>query len=104
MLGLKQAGHIANDRFKIHLAQFGYAPVLRTPVLGKHVMRDITFSLVINDFGIKYFGQDNADHLIQALNKQYTISMDWTGSFFCGLHTQWDYTSRTCDISMPNYI
>ena len=27
MPGLKQAGHIVNDRIKIHLAKFGYYPV-----------------------------------------------------------------------------
>ena len=27
MPGLKQAGHIANDRLNIHLAKFGYSPV-----------------------------------------------------------------------------
>ena len=33
MLGLKQAGRIANDRLKIYLAKFGYSPVARTPSL-----------------------------------------------------------------------
>ena len=101
MPGLKQAGHIANGRLKIHLAQFGYAPVPRTPTFWKHATRDITFSLVVDDYGVKYVGKENADHFIQALKKQYTISMDWVGSLFCGLHIQWDYSARTCNISMP---
>ena len=33
MPGLKQAGRIANDRLKAHLAHFGFVPVLRTPAL-----------------------------------------------------------------------
>ena len=86
--GLKQAVRIANDRLKIHLAQFGYAPVTCTPSLWKHTTRDITFSIVVNNFGVKYVGKENSDHLIQALKKQYTISMYWTGSLFCGLHIQ----------------
>ena len=103
MPGLKQSDRIANDRFKIHLAQFGYAPVPGNPILLKHATRDITFSLIVDDFSVKYVGKDNADHLIQSLNKQYTISMDFIGSLFFGLHIQWDYTARTCNISMPYY-
>ena len=79
MPGLKQSGRIANYRLKIHLAQFGYAPVPCTPALWKHATCDITFSLVVDDFGVKYVGKENADHLIQALKKQYTLSVDWTG-------------------------
>ena len=104
MPGLKQSGRIANDRLKINLAQFGYAPTPRTPALWKHATHDITFSLVVDDFGVKYVGKENADNLIQDLKKQYTISMDWTGSLFCGLHIQWDYTARTCELSMTDYL
>ena len=53
--GLKQAVRISNDRLKIHLTLFGYAPVPHTPALWKHATRDITFSLVVDDFSIKYF-------------------------------------------------
>ena len=56
MPGLKQAGRIANDRFKIHLTQFGYAPVPRTPALSKNATHGITFSLFVYDFGIEYVG------------------------------------------------
>ena len=104
MPGLKQAGRIANDRLKIHLAQFGYAPVPRTHFLWKHATREITFSLAVDDFGVEYVSKENADHLIQALKKQYTISTDWTGSLFCGIHIQWYYSAQTCDIPMPNYL
>ena len=102
MPGLIQAGRIANDRLKIQLAQFGYVPVPRTPALWKHATRDIIFSLVVDDFGVKYVGKEDSDHLIQALKKQYTISMDWTGSLFCGLHIQWEYLAWTCNIYMPD--
>ena len=39
MPGLKQAGRIANDRLKIHLAKFGYSPVTQTPSKGKGFQR-----------------------------------------------------------------
>ena len=33
MPGMKKSGKISNDRLKLHLAKFGYAPVARTPSL-----------------------------------------------------------------------
>ena len=54
MPGLKQAGRIANDQLKIHLAQFVYAPVPCTNALWKHAKHDITFSLAVNNSGVKY--------------------------------------------------
>ena len=53
MPGLKQAGHISNDRLKAHLAHFGFAPVPRTPALWKHTTKPIIFSLVVDNFGVK---------------------------------------------------
>ena len=104
MPGLKHSGRITKDRLKIHLAKFGYSPVTRISSLWKHATKDICFSLVIDDFGVKHVGKDTADHLIQALKKLYTISIDWTGSLYCSLTINWDYDKRICDISMPIYI
>ena len=69
MPGLKQDGRIANDRLKSHLSQFGFAPVPCTPDLWKHATKPITLPLVVDDFGVKYIGKDNADYLIQSLHK-----------------------------------
>ena len=69
MPGLKKSGRIANDRLKSHLAHFGFAPVPITPALWKHATKPIIFSLVVYDFGVKYVGKENANHLIQALQK-----------------------------------
>ena len=67
MPGLKQAGHIANERLTRHLAKFGYIPSTKTPALWRHLTRNISFSLVVNDFGVKYVGKNNADRLIATL-------------------------------------
>ena len=104
MPGLKQDGRIANNRLKYHLAHFCFAPVPRTPALWKHATKPIIFPLVVYNFGVKYIGKENADHFIQALQKLYTISIDRTGSLFCGLTIDWGYAARTCDISMPKYL
>ena len=76
MPGLKQAGRIANNRLNIQLAKFGYSPFVQNPSLWKHATKDICFFLVVDNFGVKHVGKDLADHLIQALKKLYTISID----------------------------
>jgi hypothetical protein len=102
--GLKQAGRIANDRLTKHLAKYGYAPVPRTPSLWAHATRPVQFSLVVDDFGVKYTGREHADHLLQALQDLYTVTEDATGSLFSGLTIEWHYDKRYVDISMPMYI
>jgi hypothetical protein len=104
MYGLKQAGLLANQRLTKHLATYGYSPTPRTPGLWRHHTRNIAFSLVVDDFGIKYVGKDNADHLLNALKNLYTITTDWTGSLYCGLTINWDYDKHHVDISMPGYV
>ena len=104
MLGLKQAGRIVNDRLKAHLAHFGFAPVPITPALWKQATKPIIVPLLIDNFGVKYTSKDNADHLIQALQKIYTISIECNGYLFCRLTIDWDYAARTYHISMPEYL
>jgi len=104
MYGLPQAGKIANDRLISFLAPHGYSPVPITPGLWKHAQRDIVFSLVVDDFGVKYTNLADAQHLMATLKLQYTASEDWEGLKYCGLTLTWDYINRTVDLSMPGYI
>jgi hypothetical protein len=68
-------------------------------------MGPITFLLVVEDLGIKYVGQENAEHLKASIEKHYQISCDWTGSAYCGLKLDWDYEKNIfIDLSMPGYI
>ena len=53
--GLAQAGRLAQRRLFEHLNQHGYHAISPTnPCLFKHEKDDITFCLVIDDFGVKY--------------------------------------------------
>ena len=78
--------------------------MLITPTLLKHNTNPIFFSLVVDNFCVKYMGKENANHLIQALQKLYTTSIEWIGSLFYGLTIDWDYAAHTCDISLPEYM
>jgi hypothetical protein len=104
MYGLPQAGRLANDRLTTFLAHHGYRPTALTPGLWRHDTRDISFTLVVDDFGIKYKTKHDAQHLIDTLQLQYKVSVDWTGKRYCGIDLTWDYLNRTLDIAMPDYV
>ena len=104
MYGLKEAGIIAFKRLVANLAPHGYHPVRFTPGLWKHDTLPTTFTLAVDDFGIKYFQQDHLDHLFMALRTNYNITTDMTGRNYCGLTLDWQYPQGYVDISMPGYI
>jgi hypothetical protein len=104
MYGLSQAGRIANDALVLHLAKHGYLQSKMIPGLFHHESRPVSFCLVVDDFGIKYVGKENAEHLINALKSKYTITIDWEAKQFCGINLTWDYKNRTVDMDMPDYV
>ena len=101
---MPQAGILANQLLRQRLRPHGYYEVQHTPGLWKHITRPVQFTLTVDDFGVKYVGKHNADHLIQALKQHYNLEEDWAGSLYCGIQLKWDYTHRHVDISMPNYV
>ncbi len=104
MWGLPQAGILANKRLRRKLAPFGYQECKNTPGLWYHETRPITFTLVVDDVGVKYISKEDVDHLIVSLQSSYTLTEDWMGNLYCGISLQWDYINRTVNISMPGYI
>jgi hypothetical protein len=104
MYGLKQAGLLANQLLQTRLTPFGYYPERHTPGLWLHKTRPIAFSLIVDDFAVKYVGKQHADHLRNALLKSYELTTDWAAKVYSGMTLKWDYKNRTCDISMPGYV
>jgi hypothetical protein len=104
MYDLPHSGKLANDLLKERLAKHGYAPTPTTPGLWKHKTRPITFTLIVDDFGVKYVGKQHAEHLKNALEETYTVSTYWTRCLYCGITLTWDYLKRTVKLSMPVYI
>jgi hypothetical protein len=102
--GLPQSGILANKLLKKRMAKHGYFEVQHTPGLWKHVSRPIKFTLVVDDFGIKYVGEEHFEHLINALKEHYDVTVEKEGKLYCGITLNWDYNKRTLDISMPGYV
>jgi hypothetical protein len=104
MYGLKQAAVLAYEHLISNLSQHGYSPVPHTLGIWHHKTRRTKFCLCVDDFGVKYYTKDDAQHLIRSLEHHYTCTTDWTGQHFCGLNINWNYPRKHVDISMPGYI
>lgn len=94
MYGLQMAGKLANNLLVKRMSKAGYHPCQYTPAW-KHAWRSITFTLVAEDFGIKFKGKEHANHLKRSLDKHYEVTVDWKGSKYVGISLAWDYKGRT---------
>lgn len=103
MYGLPQAGLLAQQRLIAHLAKHGYHQTT-TDCLFRHQPNGTDFSLVVDDFGVKYTDEAGANHLIATLQALYAITIDWTGSKYLGFSIQFDHANHTVTLSMPGYI
>jgi hypothetical protein len=57
MYGLPQSGLLANELLKTRLNKHGYRQIKLVPGLWKHDTRPIQFTLVVENFGVKYVGE-----------------------------------------------
>jgi hypothetical protein len=89
MYGLPQTGRLANNLLITQLVPHGYRPCTHTHGLCWHDTKPITFTLVVDDFGIKYLGKLNADHLLNALKENYEVTEYWAGKLYCGMVYLW---------------
>ena len=103
MYGLPHAGIIAQKLLEERLAKHGYHQSDKTPGLWTHVWRPISFSIIVDDFGVKYVGKEHADHLIKILEENYVVDKDWEGKKYCGISLDFDYAKRQVHLSMPGY-
>jgi hypothetical protein len=83
--GLPQASILANKCLRRKLAPFEYYECVNTPGLWYHKSQPITFTLVVDDFGVKYVSQDDINHLIASIKAMYTLTKEWTGDLYCGI-------------------
>jgi len=104
MYGLAEAGRLAQDRLIAHLDIHGYYEAVNTPCLFKHRTRSTIFSLVVDDFGIKYRTQTDADHLLATLRLLYNITVDVTGSQYLGMTILYNKSLRIFQTSMPGAV
>ena len=76
------------------------------PLIGlwKHRTRQISFTLVVDNFGVKYTNKDDIDHLFTANKDKYPLKIDWAGAKYVGIDLEWDYIKREVKLSMKGYV
>ncbi len=103
--GLKQAGKLAQDRLIMHLAKHGYSQCVSTPCLFRHKSNGVAFTLVVDDFLIKYSNREAADHLLAALRELYILKDDFaTTQKYVGITLSHNMSRKTIHMSMPGYV
>ena len=103
--GLPQAGKLSQDRLIMHLAKHGYTQCPNTPCLFVHATNGVAFTLVVDDFLIKFKERKAADHLLEALREMYTMTTDFgTTQKYVGITLTHNKAKHTIDMSIPGYV
>jgi hypothetical protein len=104
MYRLPQAGRLANEKLRTFLKPHGYVPCNVTPGLWKCLHNNLMFTLVVDDFGVRYTKRSDVEELLTILKLENKLTTDWAGTRYIGLTLDWDYDNGHVDISMPGYI
>jgi hypothetical protein len=80
MYGLPQAGIITQDLLTKRHHKAGYRQSTITPGYWQYDWHPISFTLVINNFGVKYINNNNANHLTSVLKQDNKINTNWEGT------------------------
>ena len=100
---LPHAGIITQKLLEQRLNKASYFQSDKTPGFWKHKWRLVSFSLIVDDFGVKYMSSEHAKHLIKVLKEHYTITEDWEAEKYSGITLDWDYHQCQVHLSMPDY-
>jgi hypothetical protein len=71
MYGLPQSGLLANELLEKRFNKRGYHQSKLVPGLWSHKWCPVQFTLVVDNFGVKYAGEEHALHLKQTLEENY---------------------------------
>lgn len=104
LYGLLQAGRLSQQRLIRHLEVHGYKQATHTSCLFNHISRPVSFTLIVDNFGIKYTGRQHAEHLLTTLRLLYPITVNWVGDKYIGYTIKWDRINRRVHLSMPGYV
>jgi hypothetical protein len=104
LYGMKQAGYLANRDVVEHLNNNGYTAQDNTPCLFQS--DGIEFTLVTDDFGVRYENKAAADKLLEVMSRKYPMTHDWSGKKYIGFDLLFDYTpsARRVEMSMKGYV
>ena len=72
--------------------------------LFKHIVCNILFTLVVDDFGIKYTNTADVHCIITIMQEKYTLKVDFNAKQYIGIHPDFNYTKCELICSMKGYV
>ena len=100
MYGLPQSGILANQKLVQRLEPKDYALFKHPPGLWRYKWIPTTFSLVVDNFGVKYAGKQHSENLVQTTKGNYQVSTDWEGQRYSGIRIKRSYQKGVLNVSM----
>ena len=104
MYRLPQGGILAQKQLEKRLNAKGYKQSQLTPGFWTHTTCPISFTICVDNFGVKYEGKKHAQNLMAVLEEDYTISHDWKGKRYLGIDLDWYYVLQKVNLSMLLYV
>ena len=65
--------------------------------------RGTQFVLCVVDFGVKYYKNEDIQHLQNELQQVYDVTIDYMGENYYGLILKWNYQAKHGDVSMLKF-
>ena len=94
-LPISQTSHLVE-----HLATQGYIRDPNVPCLFAHLSNCVAFTLIVDDFGVKYSSSDSFNHLVSSITSGgWKLKMSIDATKYIGLTLAWDYRANTLTMS-----
>ena len=104
MYGLPQSGANSHDELEERLNKEDYYQSKIVPGLWRHKTRPTVFTLIVDNFGIKFLSKNDLDHLIGVLGKYYNEKVNMKGQEYLKIELDWDYDNGQVHLSMEPYL
>ena len=62
------------------------------------------FTLLVDNFGVKYPGEENELHQKSEPEDKYKVTTYWEEKLYIGISLKWDYEKGMVQLSMPGYV
>lgn len=106
MYGHPEAGRLAHEGLKTHLAKHGFTSREQTPCIFANADHSIVFAVIVDDFLIKVQSEEVGNRLIAILEEKYELKIDKGPRLvFNGVQWDFDYESerRSVTLSVPGF-